>query len=71
MEQPPHPMRLGDTDKDYYLGALDNPGTSVGAERAPWSESGTEDAATAVDADARPETAGTLRRPGQSAKEAV
>ena len=21
MEQPPHPMRLGDTDADYYLGA--------------------------------------------------
>ena len=21
MEQPPHPMRLGDTDTDYYLGA--------------------------------------------------
>ena len=38
MEQPPHPMRLGDTDKDYYLGALTNPGTSAGAERAPWSE---------------------------------
>ena len=35
MEQPPHPMRLGDTDKDYYVGALTNPGTSVGAERSP------------------------------------
>ena len=23
---------LGDTDKDYYLGALTNPGTSAGAE---------------------------------------
>jgi NADH-quinone oxidoreductase subunit I len=33
MEQPPHPMRLGDSEKDYYLGALDNPGMSVGAER--------------------------------------
>ncbi|TAL21448.1 MAG: NADH-quinone oxidoreductase subunit I, partial [Frankiales bacterium] len=21
MEPPPHPMRLGDTDADYYLGA--------------------------------------------------
>src|SRR3954468_8384382 len=41
MEQPPHPMRLGDTDKDYYLGALANPGTSVGAERASWSDAGT------------------------------
>jgi hypothetical protein len=37
MEQPPHPMRLGDTDKDYYVGALTNPGTSAGAERAPWA----------------------------------
>jgi NADH-quinone oxidoreductase subunit I len=37
MEQPPHPMQLGETDKDYYVGALTNPGTSAGAERAPWS----------------------------------
>src|SRR5215468_800165 len=35
MERPPHDMRLGDSEKDYYLGALDNPGTSVGAEHAP------------------------------------
>jgi NADH-quinone oxidoreductase subunit I len=34
MEQPPHPMRLGETEKDYYLGALTNPGTSKGAERS-------------------------------------
>ena len=34
MEQPPHPMRLGGSEKDYYVGALDNPGTSAGAERA-------------------------------------
>jgi NADH-quinone oxidoreductase subunit I len=34
MERPPHAMRLGDSEKDYYVGALDNPGTSVGAERA-------------------------------------
>jgi hypothetical protein len=27
-------MRLGDTDKDYYLGALTNPGT-VGRSGAP------------------------------------
>ena len=27
-------MRLGDSEKDYYINALDNPGTSVGAERA-------------------------------------
>jgi NADH-quinone oxidoreductase subunit I len=33
MEQPPHPMRLGDSEKDYYIGALDSPGTSAGAER--------------------------------------
>ncbi|HEY8452480.1 MAG TPA: NADH-quinone oxidoreductase subunit NuoI [Natronosporangium sp.] len=32
MEAPPHPMRLGDDEKDYYVGALTNPGTSVGAE---------------------------------------
>jgi NADH-quinone oxidoreductase subunit I len=32
MEQPPHDMRLGDDEKDYYVGALTNPGTSVGAE---------------------------------------
>src|SRR5690242_18357339 len=37
MERPPHPMRLGDTDKDYYVGALTNPGTSAGAERVPTS----------------------------------
>jgi NADH-quinone oxidoreductase subunit I len=74
MEMPPHPMRLGDSDKDYYLGALTNPGTSAGAERAPWSETGTDDAATAIDPAARPETAGTVRRPGavgEVAKEPV
>ena len=43
MEQPPHPMRLGETEKDYYLGALTDPGTSAGAERAPWSDQGTVD----------------------------
>jgi NADH-quinone oxidoreductase subunit I len=43
MEQPPHPMRLGNTEKDYYVGALTNPGTSAGAERAPWSEARTAD----------------------------
>jgi NADH-quinone oxidoreductase subunit I len=74
MEQPPHPMRLGDTDKDYYLGALTNPGTSIGAERAPWSDAGTEDAATSIDPSARSETAGTVRRegaPGEMQKEAA
>ncbi len=34
MERPPHAMYLGDSEKDYYLGALENPGTSVGAEQA-------------------------------------
>lgn len=32
MEQPPHPMRLGDSEKDYYVSGVDNPGTSIGAE---------------------------------------
>lgn len=35
MEQPPHPMRLGDSEKDYYVKALDNPGTSIGGEKSP------------------------------------
>jgi NADH-quinone oxidoreductase subunit I len=35
MERPPHDMRLGDSEKDYYVGALTNPGTSVGAEHNP------------------------------------
>jgi NADH-quinone oxidoreductase subunit I len=34
MEQPPHPMRLGDDEKDYYVQAVDAPGASAGAERA-------------------------------------
>jgi NADH-quinone oxidoreductase subunit I len=38
MEQPPHPMRLGESEKDYYIGALDNPGMSAGAERVRNSE---------------------------------
>jgi NADH-quinone oxidoreductase subunit I len=33
MEQPPHPMRLGDDEKDYYVGAVANPGASAGAVR--------------------------------------
>jgi NADH-quinone oxidoreductase subunit I len=37
MEEPPHAMRLGESEKDYYLGALTNPGISAGAERAPTS----------------------------------
>ncbi|HEY3502482.1 MAG TPA: NADH-quinone oxidoreductase subunit NuoI [Actinocatenispora sp.] len=32
MEQPPHPMRLGEREQDYYVDALDNPGMSAGAE---------------------------------------
>jgi NADH-quinone oxidoreductase subunit I len=35
MERPPHDMHLGDTEKDYYLGSLLNPGTSAGAEHNP------------------------------------
>src|SRR5689334_20193208 len=35
MSKPPHPMWLGESEKDYYLGALDNPGTSAGAEHVP------------------------------------
>src|SRR3954470_20319311 len=62
MERPPHNMHLGDTDRDYYIGALTNPGTSVGAERPPWSHAGTHDAAVDTDAGARAETAGTARR---------
>jgi hypothetical protein len=27
-------MWLGNSEKDYYLGALENPGTSAGAEHA-------------------------------------
>jgi NADH-quinone oxidoreductase subunit I len=64
MEQPPHPMRLGETDKDYYIGALTNPGTSVGAERAPWSDADTHEASDPAEHDARPETAGTVRQEG-------
>ncbi|HEX5204083.1 MAG TPA: NADH-quinone oxidoreductase subunit I, partial [Actinoplanes sp.] len=64
MEQPPHPMRLGDTDKDYYVGALTNPGTSAGAERAPWSDAGTHDASDPAESAGRPETAGTSHRAG-------
>jgi NADH-quinone oxidoreductase subunit I len=48
MEQPPHPMRLGESEKDYYLGALTEPGTSAGAERAPWSDQGTVDGSGTV-----------------------
>ncbi len=44
MERPPHPMRLGETDQDYYIGGLTNPGASAGAEHAPWSNAGSTDA---------------------------
>jgi NADH-quinone oxidoreductase subunit I len=33
MEQPPHPMRLGSDEKDYYVDAVTNPGASAGAAR--------------------------------------
>ncbi len=32
MEQPPHPMRLGETEREYYVGAMRNPGASEGAQ---------------------------------------
>lgn len=35
MELPPHPMRLGDSEKDYYVSGVDNPGSSRGAEYGP------------------------------------
>jgi NADH-quinone oxidoreductase subunit I len=33
MEQPPHPMRLGETETDYYVAAVETPGASAGAQR--------------------------------------
>jgi NADH-quinone oxidoreductase subunit I len=33
MEQPPHPMRLGETDQDYYLG-VGNSASPVGGDPA-------------------------------------
>ena len=55
------------------LGALTNPGTSVGAERAPWTEADTHDAADPQRHGGRPETAGTSRRAdaGDQPKEVV
>jgi len=35
MEQPPHPLTLGDSEQDYYVGAMQNPGMSAGAEYSP------------------------------------
>ena len=32
MESPPHPMRLGETERDYYVAAMRNPGASEGAQ---------------------------------------
>lgn len=46
MEQPPHPMRLGDSEKDYYRSGPDNPGASEGAEHVggyPQAEAEDED----------------------------
>ncbi len=40
MEQPPHEMRLGRSEKDYYVNALTNPGTSAGAEQVQNSVNG-------------------------------
>jgi NADH-quinone oxidoreductase subunit I len=39
MEQPPHPLRLGSDEQDYYVGAMQNPGASAGAEYSPQQES--------------------------------
>jgi NADH-quinone oxidoreductase subunit I len=33
MEQPPHPMRLGHNESDYYVAGVENPGASAGAQR--------------------------------------
>lgn len=33
MEQPPHPMRLGNDEKDYYVAGVTTPGASAGAQR--------------------------------------
>ena len=35
MEKPPHAMRLGNSEKDYYISGPDNPGMSKGAEGRP------------------------------------
>ncbi len=43
MEQPPHPMRLGETEKDYYVGAIGNPGASAGAQTVESSSAGEAD----------------------------
>ncbi len=32
MEAPPHAMRLGDSEQDYYVGAMNTPGASDGAQ---------------------------------------
>jgi NADH-quinone oxidoreductase subunit I len=40
MEQPPHPMRLGNDEKDYYVGAVTNPGVSAGAQRPQSAQEG-------------------------------
>jgi NADH-quinone oxidoreductase subunit I len=40
MEQPPHPMRLGDSETDYYVQGVTQPGASAGAERPQSSELG-------------------------------
>jgi NADH-quinone oxidoreductase subunit I len=60
MERPPHPMWLGDTEKDYYLGGPTNPGTSAGAEFAPTSAAHPDNAAPAAPAASR--SSGAHRR---------
>jgi hypothetical protein len=34
MEQPPHPMRLGDDEGDYYRGTFTSPSKDVGTPSA-------------------------------------
>ncbi|MGB9377014.1 MAG: NADH-quinone oxidoreductase subunit NuoI [Mycobacteriales bacterium] len=43
MEQPPHPMRLGETERDYYVGAMGNPGASAGAQTTESSDAAEAD----------------------------
>ncbi len=40
MQAPPHPMLLGEDEKDYYVGAMRNPGASQGAETPERADAG-------------------------------
>jgi NADH-quinone oxidoreductase subunit I len=48
MEQPPHPMRLGNNETDYYVAAVETPGASAGAQRPEVSETQTAPAGAAA-----------------------